>query len=119
MNTRTFQIPVSCNLSEDKIAVLAEFIQHQGFNGKVGMLLSPPPHQSVQESTPEQVARGIQMLIDGVYELPFIEHQALDTWLQNLLKPENTKYLGTTVCHSSDEVSLRSALATIAAAIDP
>ena len=59
------------------------------------------------------------MLIDGEIELPFSAHQALTNWLQNILKTENTKYLGTTVCHSSDEESLREALNTIAAAIDP
>ena len=59
------------------------------------------------------------MLIDDAYELPYLEHRALYNWLQNLLKQANAKYLGTTVCHSSDEESLRSALAAIAAAIDP
>jgi len=119
MNTRTFQIPVACNLSVDQKAALAEFIQDPGFDGKVGIILSSPLHHSAQESTPEQLAGGIQMLIDDAYELPHLEHQALYNWLQILLKPANTKYLGTTVCHSSDEESLRSALAAIAEAIDP
>ena len=113
-----FAIPVSYSLSSQQVAALTEFIGQQGFDGKVGMHLLPPPtHPSIRESTTEDIAGGIRLLIDGEKTLPFSSHQALTNWLQKLLQPVNSRYLGTTVCHSSDEKSLRTALNAIAAAV--
>ena len=52
---KEFPVPISCSLSLSQAQTLNEFIEHQGFDGKVGMHLSPPPHPSVRESTPNRL----------------------------------------------------------------